>query len=361
VFTAPLAALGVGALVAERRGRGPLLRMLAAWTLVTGGGIAVAAATKALPPHRFLAILVAGPVIIVVASAVVFAVAWLRAHAGRAPAVAFAILAIAAIGIPAGLNWYGQSTGPKQFWDAAAFQQAREANAYIESLPLGRPVIFLVNPLGPFGPISTPEKERIIRAAIDPDRQTDVYVYPGSYANLRAGRFTPGPSAAIDRENRPYWEAVRPLLTSRPPIIQLPAFRPSGPYERGIPPVGMVLRGPPPPELSAVRIRTTLAPVRPVPTSKVALGWAIALGALLFSAGIGWTRWFLPKAASPTTLLALSPAVGLGMLMLASLVTAKTGAELGGGAGVATFVIVAVVGWLLALGRRKPVPQVANG
>src|SRR5205085_1789143 len=128
LFTAPLAALGLGALVAERRGRGPFLRMLAAWTLVTGGGIAVAAATKALPPHRFLAILVAGPVIIAIAAAVLFAVAWIRARGGRVAAFGFAVIAIGGIAVPAGLNWYSASTSPKQFWDAAAFQQSRETN-----------------------------------------------------------------------------------------------------------------------------------------------------------------------------------------------------------------------------------------
>ena len=355
VVTAPLAALGIGALVAERRGRGPFLRMLAAWTLVMGGGIGVAAATKALPPHRFLAILVAGPVIILVAAAVAFAATWLRGRAGPVVAFLFAIAAVAAVGIPAGLNWYGASTSPKQFWDARAFQQAREANAYIESLPPRRPVIFLVNALGPFGPISTPEKERIIRAAIDSDRQTDVYVYPGTYRNLVAGRFTSEPNAAINDENRPYWDALRPNLRRHPPILLLSAFAPPGGYTTFTAASGMVvLRGP---DTAVPR----LTPVRPVPTSKVALEWAIALGALLFGAGIGWTLWFLGRGGSPTTLLALSPAVGVGMLMLASLVTAKTGAELGGAAGVATFTIVSAVGWLLALGRWKRGAQVANG
>jgi len=45
--------------------------------------------------------------------------------------------------------------------------------------------------------------------------------------------------------------------------------------------------------------------------------------------------------------------VGVGMLMLSSLVTAKTGAELGGTAGAATFAVVAVAGWLLAVLRRE--------
>jgi hypothetical protein len=74
---------------------------------------------------------------------------------------------------------------------------------------------------------------------------------------------------------------------------------------------------------------------------------------LLFAAGLGWTAWFLGRGTAPITLVALSPAVGVGMLMLASLVTAKTGAELGSAAGIATFAVVAVAGWLLALVRRK--------
>src|SRR5207245_302291 len=64
VFTAPLAALGVAAIAKNRDGpsRGPFLRMLGGWTAVAGGGLAVTAATRALEPHRFLTLLVAGPV-----------------------------------------------------------------------------------------------------------------------------------------------------------------------------------------------------------------------------------------------------------------------------------------------------------
>jgi len=346
-FTAPLAALGGAALWKERAGRGPFLRMLAAWTAVTLGGIAVAAATKVLPPHRFLAILVAGPIVVAIAAAVLLATTWLRARAGLVAAAVLAVVAVAAVAVPAALSWYRTSTGPQQFWDATAFQQAREANAYIQTLPPGRRVIFLLSPLGPFGPISTPEKERIIRAAISPNRQTDVYFYPGTYRNLLAGRFTPGPNTAIDRENRPYWRAVRPLLPRHPPILLLRAFAPPGAYEVFTSAPGMlVLRGP------AASI-PHLSPVQPVPTSRVAAAWAIALGALLFAAGIGWTGWFLGRGAAPITLVALSPAVGVGMLMLSSLVTAKTGAELGGTAGIVTFAVVAVAGWLLAVLRRQ--------
>jgi hypothetical protein len=261
-------------------------------------------------------------------------------------AVAFAIVAVAAVAVPAGLTWYRASSGPQQFWDPTAFQQAREANLYVARVPPGRPVIFVVSPLGPFGPISTPEKERIIRAAISPARQTDVFVYPGSYANLIAGKPTLEPNAAINRENRPYWRETLAHVRPSSPVIALEELRaPGGRPAEGIAlaPGVRLLRGSPVP-LRRVR------PLHPVPASEVALERAVLLGFLLFAAGFGWTTWFAGPDAPPITLVALSPAVGTGMLMIAGLIASKAGFALGGTGGIVTFAVAATAGLALAAG-----------
>ncbi|MFN2543155.1 MAG: hypothetical protein ABR600_01100 [Actinomycetota bacterium] len=357
-FTGPFAALGVGAMAVDRGGalRSGFLRMIGAWTIVTGGGTIVAAATKAIQPHRFLTLLVVGPVVCAIAAAIAFAAGWLRRRVGSAVAVACGLLSVAAAVIPGAVTWYGDSP-PKQFWDATAFQQARVAGEYVRRLPAGKPVVFVVNPLGPFGPVSTAEKERTIRAAMPPDRQEDVHVYPGSIERYAAGHPTHVPNEEIDVQNDAYWRDVKPVLRRHPAVLVLSAFAPRGPgLANLIAPGVAVFRGP-----AHIPV-PLLRPVHPVPTTEVALGRAIMLLILLAVAGLGWTAWFLGRARSPLQLFALSPAIGSGVLILASLVTAKSGFALGGVAGKATWAVVALCGAVIvfASDRRQRGEELAD-
>ena len=355
-FTGAAIALGGAALFAERRdeARRPFLRMLAAWTAVMAGGTMLAALTKALPPHRFWMLLVAVPFPAAVAAAIVWAARWILEHAGKGVAVTFAVVAVVAVAVPAGLAWYGDA-GPQQFFDAAAYQQTREAAGYVAQLPSGKQVVFAVKPQGPFGPISTAEKERTIRAGMPPDRQEDVHVYPGSVRNLLAGRFTPVSNAEANGENRTYWRDVRAVLHRHPAILVLSAFSPS---PRGflyqIAPGVALIQGP---RHVAVPAVGHVA----VATTETGVLQAILLAALLGIAGLGWTAWFLGREPDPLTLISLAPAVGVGIVLLASLLTAKTGLALGGSAGVATFVVVALAGGALALLRWKLRTERADG
>jgi hypothetical protein len=332
--------------------------MLLAWTVVAGGGTAVAAATKAIQPHRFLTLLVVGPVTAAVAAAIAFGATWVRGRAGRVVAVGFAVLAVSGTALLGGLTWYQDRTAPKQFFDATAFQQARKAAAYVDQLPEGKQVVFVVNPLGPFGPISTAEKERTIRAAMPPDRQVDVHIYPGTIQRFDAGRPTPVPNPSINRENLAYWRDVRPVLDREPAVLVLEAYAPPGPSaEHTIAPGVALLRGPrhlsfQPPE-----------PAHAVSTTEVAVTRAVLILLLLSVAGLGWTGWFLGRSTAPLAFLSLCPTVGAGMLILASLLTVKVSGSLDGIGASTTFAAVTVAGLTLAAvsRRRKPAQQVADG
>jgi hypothetical protein len=268
---------------------------------------------------------------------------------------------VSAAVIPGAVTWYGDSP-PKQFWDANAFRQAREASAYISRLPHGRPVVFLVGAAGFFGPISVPEEERTIRAGLSPAQQPRVHFYPGDAENLFAGRPTLLDDTEINRANRPYWLDVHRVLERHPAVLVCTAFAPyslhagHGPTGRVVGPGLRVLRGP------AMRVAQPRG-LHPVPSTATAVARAAVIVLLLLAAGLGWTLWFLGRDRSAVSVLALSPAVGAGMLMLGSLALVKAGFVLGGGAGVAEWAIVGATGALLALlsGLRKPREEVADG
>jgi hypothetical protein len=381
---APVAALGGGALVAEAtRGtsldqtseraaaRRATLRFLAAWTLVSGAGIAYSAITLDLPPHRFLTLLVAVPGIVAVGAAVHAAARWIGRRTARVVGLAVATAAVALLAVPGALVWYGPADlvngqvvsapaeGPEQWFDATAFREARAASEYVSTLPPDRPVVFLVGPTGASGPISVPLKERTIRAALPAERQLSAHFFPGRPEDLLVGQRTTVGNGEVDVANLPYWQDVAEVLPSRPPVLVLSSL---GPREfrqsvmifgaTEIFPGVALLRGPPPqsplpdPE-----------PLSPVPTTEAGVVRALVLIVLLSVAGAGWTLWFLGPGASPLTAVSLSPVVGAGMVMLGALAGDEAGLRLGASGGLAVYSAVTVAGLLLAFftfRRRMP-------
>jgi hypothetical protein len=351
-LTGALAAAGAVELWSESRdssptqtteARGPFLRMLLSWSLVCLGGIAFAALTLRLPPHRFLNLFLAIPAIVAIAAAVWFPVRWLGAR-GRWPAVAGVAVSIAAILLlawPGMRVWYGPADlvdskvvsspaeGPEQWFDVTAFDQARYAAAYLSdaAIPPERPVIFVVGPTWHSGPISTALKERTIRAAMPPQRQEDVHVYPGDYMNLVDRLGTRTGNDEIDAANSPYWQDAFEVLDDDPVVIAIsqlgpeeygPALEASGgaEYSSGV----AILAGPQPDPAANVSIDFP----GPVPATELGFLQAAFLLAALGLAGLGWTVWFLGgDRTDPIRVLSLSPAVGCAALMIPAVLVAK--------------------------------------
>lgn len=344
-----------GPATSDASARQPFLRFLVAWSIVCVGGLALAAITLDVPPHRFLMLLVAVPVPVAVAAAVARAARW----SGRvrwAP-LAVTCASVAVLAIPTVRWWYGPQDlrGPEQWFDPVAFEQARRASTEIDRLPPGEPVIFLVGPRGASGVVSTALKERTIRAAISPPRQDDVHIYPGRPAELLAGRISGVPDADLQEHNDPYARDALAVLRPDTPIYVLEAL---GAEEHraaialhGAVPIATgvaVLQGEGPGTVTPVEIPA----VDPVPPLAVAVALGVLLLAMLTAAGLGWSRWFLGEAARPVTVLALAPAVGAGMLVLAGFGPARAGMGLGGAAGVVVFIVTAGAGLALARSAR---------
>jgi hypothetical protein len=328
-----------------------VLRLLVAWTVVSLAGVAYGAVTLNLPPHRFLALLVAVPLAITLAGTVRWIATWLwREGSGRMAGLAAAIVTIVALGalsVPGAVRWYQR--GPGEWIGATGLRQALTASGYLSSLPVGRPVIFVIDQKGAAGVLSAALKERTIRVGVPPERQADVHVYVGEPSNLLAGRPTPFRGALVQEATAPYWEDVSAVLPQRPPILILSAFADREYQEAVAGGAGVigdgvaVLRGVTPSEqLPEARLPPA------VPRTRSALPLAAAMLVLLGIAGAGWSRVLFGTGLPPEAFAGLVPVVGAAALMIGGLVPARLGVGVGGANGVAVYVVVAVAGALVA-------------
>ncbi|HXJ62487.1 MAG TPA: hypothetical protein VNN79_01930, partial [Actinomycetota bacterium] len=311
--------------------RGPFLRMLAGWTGVCLLGIAIAAITLVVPPHRFLGLLVAMPMAIALGALVWTVGRWVARRTGRWLGIAAAAVIVGLLTIPTVAWWYGPADvsgdvvvrepaeGPEQWFQQDAYDQGRSIDAYLSQLPAGTPVVVGVGPLGSSGPISISLKERTIRAALAPEHQAQVVVIPGEPADLVAGRFTQVKSTEANDHNRPFFDDGASVLRSGAAIVLPHAlgdkeFRVAVNQDgaKVIAPGVALLRGPPP--ASAIGAPP---PLHVVPTTRAGALQAIALIVLLGVAGLGWALWFLGPNARPLTVLSLAPTAGAAVLILA--------------------------------------------
>jgi len=334
--------------------RGPFLRMLGGWTAVCLVGIAVAAVTLAVPPHRFLGLLVALPMAVALAALVWTVGRWVAGRAGRPAGVLVSAVIVGALTVPTVAWWFGPGgdyNGPEQWFDQRAFDQARTIDAYIDQLRPRQMVVVGVGPHGSSGPISISLKERTVRAGLAPEHQEQVVVVPGEPADLLAGRFTRLPNPEFNSHNRVFFDAGVAALRSGAPIVFPQAL---GPLEWGralargsstLTPGVALLRGPPPSDSHPL----SPAPLEVVPATRVGVLQAIALVAVLGLAGLGWTVWFLGTGARPVVVLSLAPTVGAAMLILAALVTTKLGFHPAEAPGIVTTGAVAALGGAVAL------------
>ena len=369
-----VATVGAGLLLTQRRRQEPdgarrgqagfLVRVLASWVVVAAAGLIYGALTLDLPPHRFLPLFIV-PGTFFLATAVDHLGTWLRgrlrSHSRRRTLSwgphAVSAVAVAVLAIPGAMGWY--SHGPAQWLDPSALRQAMTAGRYMEGLPEGEPVVYVVGPRGRAGVVSVPLKERTIRAGLPGSRAGDAYMFVGEPDDLLAGRRTVLDGPLLERAALPYWRDVKGLLPHRPPALILKALA-SRQYRKAVSTLGAseigqgvaLLRGPKPPAPLA-------APPLPaaVPTVGAGLLWAVLLLALLSMAGAGWVLGTLGWSSPPQVVVSLAPAFGAAALMLLALVANKAGVGLAGPGGVGTYAAAATSGlamaWLARVRERR--------
>jgi hypothetical protein len=345
-------ALAAGAARPRPRRRVVLLAILGAWALVALGGIAFGIATKKLPPHRLLELLVAVPVVVAIAEAVGWLADRVRQRRGVAAGWAVAAVATAVLAVPGLYAWYA-SGAPKPWMTQEAVREARILAAWTEQTPASEPFLVWVSPFGPAGTLSAALKERTLRAALPPDAQQRFHMVAGSLGHLIAdGDPLAGLSPAMREAVLPYWRDADRFLSGAKAHawLFLRAFNPSE-FPQDIAQPGVRSLGPGVVLTAAGR---PPAPIAVPATTNAYAGaagaafWAIVSLLLLAAAGYGWTRFIVGSEGDAAVVFGLTPAVGAAVLVLVGSVVSRVGAGLGGAVGWMVWVATAVGGLVAA-------------
>ena len=356
-----IALLGVG-VVASRAGRewgaddhGIARRLLVAWAIVAAAGVLVGVvgtkldAAASLPPHRFLTLLVAVPGMVIAGAGIQWASRHapdrlnLRAGSLTRKGVAAAVVVAAGVIllVPTVIRWYRYPI----LMSSAALQEAKTAAGYVAHLPAGQPFIVIVGPEGSAGHYTAVLRERMIRMELPADRQAGLRIFPGNPADLLVGRRTITGDSRTDQVTLSYWRAVAAILPEQPPILLVQEL---GRDEFGqgtglgapvIAPGVILVRGPPPARPLAE------APAPDASVTVISFLEGIALLALLWVAGSGWTALLLGREPPPEVRVSLTPVIGMGALLLGGFVATELGLRMHGVGGPAVYAVVTLSGW----------------
>jgi hypothetical protein len=327
-------------------------RVILAWAIVSAVGVLFGLATIALrrfelPPHRFLALLVAVPGMVAAGAVVWWGSRWVLHHVGGRggsiaglAAIGVVVASVALLAVPTVIRWYRYPI----LMRTGALRQAQTAGRYVAQLPKDQPFVFVIDGWGPAVVYDAPLRERVIRMALPPDRQEDLHLFVGKPSDLLAGRRTSF-DPLVDRITAAYWRDVSKVLPEHPPVIVIQAmgnneFREA--LAMGAPVIArgiVLLQGPRPAEA------ITEGPLPSgVPSAPMAVLWAVVLLAVLSAAGLGWTRAILGPDPALEVFVSLAPLVGAGMLLLAAFAATMLGVRMTGPGGVATYILVTVGG-----------------
>ena len=237
--------------------------------------------------------------------------------------------------------------------------ELRLAEAYLNQVPGDRPVVFVVHQRG-YGGAFTPKPDLyVIRSSVPVDDIARTFVYVGHLAELQQGR----PTLLLPIRQRwmktfndtslKMWAEAKPALDLGAVILIARAYAEDTFAEaiaqdptREIGPGLYVVRGP------LIRV-TQPAPLQPF---GMARGAASAIGFLVILevVGWGWARFALRRAqASRLDIAYVAPALGAGLVILASFVVAALGGDPAHWPGIVLLAVVGLTGWAAARRVRR--------
>jgi hypothetical protein len=381
-LTLPAAALGVLALARTAWGRKPtvfrrtpgreddaartdargVLVFLLAWCgVVATGYVAFVAGLHDLPAHRFLAFALAIPVLGVIG------VLWVARSAGRVAArrvdrrLGAMVAVVLVAGVVASSAWlsHSQWLDVRPWIDAAKIADTSNLEAYLRAAHVAsdRPIVLIVDDVDSS---YTALMGHMARAALPAGRIENLYLYPGGPDEYLARRPTSNATGTPNPLSIRYFASLRPTYAEDPVAVVMTHFAADryGPWvaahpDRVVAPGVAVVRGP-------VLTRPLAAAPTPLPGPAAGVLLAslavVALGTFAL-AGVGWSLamgagWLRTEHA-----LALSPAVGIAMLVLGWTVADRLGIRVRGAGAVGVTAVVAGAGfawWWWSSRRRRP-------
>jgi len=362
-ITLPMAGFGLVALAADSTGKDDrarrsrfLFAFLVAWCLaVLAGYVGRLLVSRSIPSHRFLAFALSVPVL------GALGLLWLSSLASKIRALGPAAKVLGVAVVLAGLSaaaylghreWFGAQT----WTNPTTLEQAGTAGGYLEAagIPVDRPVVFIMH-TGDYNLAALSRQE--VRASLPADRITHTYFYIGTPQHYLARQ------PEHSRISRLYFNRMSSVYASNPVAIILPVLaqadfeswvqaHPDSNYASKM----AVVRGPPLP--------SGALPYTGPPVSPMSFGYVMAVAvvglAILALVGHGWMVALLGRSLGAAEVLALSPAMGVAVLVLGGIVIDRMGVRLTGLGGALAPVLIAVAGWAVAalragsFGRARP-------
>jgi hypothetical protein len=354
----PWTGLGAGALAATSGGGGPvgrrrrlLLIFLLAWVgIAVASYVAFEATSVPIPANRLILFALAVPVLAAVGLAGVGGL--LASAAGRGAAkwvpVGLVLVALAGLGLVSAKEWL---TSPS-FLDPVKLHDAAVAASYLDAAGIAsnQPVIFVVDDRGRTPVASATLMRDHIYAVMPVERIAHVWVYLGSPENYLAGRPSDLPGHRLyGKASRHFFGRMRHVYPQGPVALIVSSFNVShfpawaaGHPDSLVPGYGVaVVQGTvPPPAISPGELPGRQP--RVVPLVALAGGALLALSVV----GLGWGLWLFRPRLGPSEILALAPAVGIAVVVLAGVTADQLGVRLSGLGGVLTPVAVGAAGWV---------------
>ncbi len=350
--TLPVAAMGA-VLLWFQRPRPPrrhALWLYAAWTFPIAAGALLFALGRALPVVRLLAVALPIPLLCAAAGVgLIRLAASPRGIAGPVLAVVAAAVVLGGVGLQA-RTARDSFEGTQPMVRTLELGPIRAAIAYLTTSAPDERAVFVVQRAddaeSDFGMIPA---FRRIRAFAPGRYAARIATYLGAPRGFFAGVATHRPEVpGYDEASDIYWGLLRPWLPEDPVVMVLRPFydgyhalakaHPDAEIAPGV----MLLRGPvPAPSFSPP------PPLTP-PSAQDLVRWIAVSFAALVVAGIGWSFGLLRLPWSDR--LAFAPAIGLAALVIAGFVVGY-GAALTRDTGRGMFAGVAVLGWLVGAAR----------
>ena len=249
---------------------------------------------------------------------------WLRVAIG-------VVLAVTSVTVSlrlADAAWRNESS----IMDPVTSAEVDAAVTYVHTVPVDRPIIFVVSASG------FTASDRVIRAELPGELIGRVRTFVGAGSDLLAGR---PPSFGQNFDVQRSWDGVKDLLHEDYVAIWLSSLNrfadaPAG--ARSIAPGVKVVRGPDP--TVAHHLSVAGAPSQ----GELARAAVTAL-AILLIVGLGWSAALVD--ADWLARLGLAPAFGVAALVLGGVIGARLGWSLAGASGSVMFAVLATTGWLI--------------